>query len=242
MASTTSNTSIIVQGQVRFYNTDKKFGFVEVTLPDVGVTRVFFHQSACRDVEGTPEEPSFTERRSDKAPAWWQGCRNPEEIILRIVTGPKGPMASVWGYRPKRNWLESLQHRKALQVYTNGCLKLSWSKREYGRVHREVEGRLQATPILEPTGGPEDPWRLTLEYDVYDGAYRVYDPPTRRETTTVMLERWDDYVDGKRIHGLGIAHRDVQQQEWLYIALTPADHWHGWEPGNHYDSPYKHQS
>lgn len=225
MASTDSNT--IVQGQVRFYNAEKKFGFVEVSGQ-----RVFFHLSACREVDGTPEEPEFSNRPSDKAPSWWRGMRYPEEIILRVVAGHKGPMAAVWGYRPKRNWLESLQYFGRLNDYPGGCITLQWSKREYGRVHRTVDGRLQTTPTLEPTGGPEDPWRLTLEYDVYDGMCGVYSPPTRRETTVVMLERWGDHTDAKHTRGIGIVHRDIQRDEWLYISIGASTGWFGWKPGD----------
>lgn len=239
----TSNTSDIVRGSVTFYNADKKFGFAEVMLPETGRARVFFHQSACREAEGTPEEPIFTSHHSDKAPSWWKGCRRPAEIILRVVTGSKGPMAAVWGYRPQRTWLQTLQHFKHLERYADGHIEVRWSEREHGRVEREMTARLVAVPLLKPTtGGPDDPWRLTLTYDVYDGVCERYDPPTRRQTTTIELERRGDRADTSLPYGrMGITHYDSEHREWMRITFYPKSAWFGWEPGNQYDSPYKHR-
>jgi hypothetical protein len=224
MLSTTSN---IVQGSVRFYNAEKNFGFVEVSGQ-----RVFFHLSACREVDGTPEEPVFSERHSDKAPTWWKGMRYPETIILRVVAGPKGPMAAVWGYRPKRNWLQTLQHQAALASYADGHVQISWSRREYGPAHRELIGRFTAAPILEQTGDPdEDPWRLTLEFDAYDGPYRQYSAPSGMVQQTFNLVRWGDSAKRSE-HGGGITLtlHDVDRKEWVTIRFS-SGRWYGWEPG-----------
>lgn len=226
MASNTDAAGItdsaIVRGTVQFYDAEKKFGFVEV-----GRDRVFFHQSACRVVEGTPEEPVFTNRKNDQAPVWWKGIRRPSEIILRLVRGSRGLKAAVWGYRPTRTWLEELLHWNRLAQYADGHIEMRWSQRYRGRAYSEMTARLIGTPLLQPG----DPWKLGLEYDVYDGAFRTYSPPTRREQNVVLLNQYDAQM---REHGerMSIEIYSPDADEWMTITFYPHSWWRAWKAGD----------
>ena len=174
MPGTTSNNGTIVTGYVNYYNPDKQFGFANVNGQDV-----FFHLSACREVEGTPEEPVITDRPLDREPSWTRRSRHLVHLVLRIVPGQKGPKAAAWGYLPKRTWLENLHHRNFLAGYADGYVEIIYSRRSYGQSYRKVLGCFTAPPELTPG----DPWTLRLRYYQHDYAIIEGDVLGEEETT-----------------------------------------------------------
>lgn len=221
--SAADNTDI-TRGTVQFYDAEKQFGFVEVYRD-----RVFFHQSACRVVEGTPEEPVFTGQVNSLAPVWWRGMRRPPEIILKVVEGSKGPKAAVWGYRPTRTWLEELLYRNQFSYYANGHIELRWSEHYRSRAYRQLTARLTEIPLLQPG----EPWTLTLEYDAYDGPYRTYGPPTRRERKVVLLDQHGAHLRSGLPHGrMSLEVYMPDEDELMTVTFNPHSNWRGWEPGD----------
>lgn len=110
------------KGVVATFNEERKFGFAEV-----GRDRVFFHMANCRVVEGTPENPIFTQQRSTEEPRPAFGPHRsqfPSDIIAVIEDGPKGKFAKVWGYAPKRTWLEDLEFHGRFQAYVKGEMSI----------------------------------------------------------------------------------------------------------------------
>lgn len=214
----TIGTNDLLDATVTYYNEDKGFGFAEARGQ-----RIFFHQSACREVEGTLEEPQFTTRHSDRKPAWWKGCQYPEQIILRATTSPKGLKASVWGIRPKRTWVENLDHFGTLCQYGGGHVEIRYGERPFGRSLRESHGKFTAEPVLSRNG---DQWTLSLSYSAYDGLYRWYGEPSGH------VDLRFDLTGASPCKSLpyGRYAMDVylpEKKEWAHIVFYPPGQWTG---------------
>lgn len=139
----TGNTSTNVRARVDYYDHDKQFGFA-VTQDG---QRMWFHQSACRMVVGTPEEPALTKQPSAQAPRWFRRISNPSEILIsRVVRGAKGPKADTWGIIPVRTWLEELELSGKLDSYVGGKVTILRSSRDG---LEKKQGRLLSAPQLD---------------------------------------------------------------------------------------------
>jgi hypothetical protein len=216
--SNTSNiTGQTVIGRVDYWNKDKKFGFAYA-----GHERVFFHLSNRREVEGTPEDPVLTRRRSQEDFFWSPRHMrlNNSRIIMQIVSSPKGPKAQAWGVCPERTWLEKLVLEGWLSVFKDGEINLRYSRQPNGRTHREVIGRL-TEPVGLKLNGP-DSVTMTLQYDRYSNRYA--EPDSHEE---MILELSPDNVvqNPKSLpygrYGLNV-YVDVPcgAGEWLYIVFN----------------------
>lgn len=144
---TNINNGTEVRGYVDFHDSDRGFGFV---VTPVG--RLFFHDSAQRAVEGTPEAPELTDQAGDKPVRWFKRCPNPSKLILRVGQGKKGPKADVWGVIPERTELEELEFRGTLKEYDGGTVRiLRYGPQDPWSV---LHGILLAAPRIQ-TGEPE---------------------------------------------------------------------------------------
>ncbi len=203
---------------VTYWNAEKKFGFAES-----GSQRVFIHLSSNVEVDGTPEQPTLTERGSTREPRWWRGCRRPESIVVKAKQGPKGLKAIAWGFVPVRTWLEDLQHRKALETFVGGHVEIGYSKRHHGSYVRRSLGKLTAPPRLTT-----DPWVLHLSYDAYDSPMQAYGELTGRKNLQLSLEEtlsekslpYGRYALNVHIQAAGV-------DEWARIVFYPAGQWYG---------------
>jgi hypothetical protein len=215
-APSTAGSNDTVIGWIDYYNSDKKFGFAYA-----GSDRVFFHLSACREVEGTPEVPVLTDRRNSEAPTWYRGSRHAEQIVLRVVPGTKGPMALVWGHLPKRTWLEKMLHWKTLTAFDHGEVNILYSTHQRGRSHREVIGRMTQAPTLEPG----DPWRLTIKFDYYQNHYSGR---SGEKVLTFELRPYEAFPSKSRPEDCAMdiyIPSSADNGEWAHIVFCPNWSW-----------------
>ncbi len=213
MDSTTSTDGTVI-AHVSCYDPVKKFGFAEA-----GRYRVFFHMSACREVEGTPEAPQLTNRLCDREPRWWKGTRRLEWIVVKMVDSPKGPKAAAWGYKPVRTWVEDLAHFGRLKQYATGHVRIDYRERQFGASYAKSEGKLAAAPTLTLGDQPT----LRLSYDAYDGQFGVYGEPSgRKDITFDLAEAMPSKASGGR-YALDV----YLNGKSVYIVLYPPGEWFG---------------
>lgn len=157
----------LVEGYVDYWNAEKKFGFAYVgSLRE----KVFFHLSNYREVEGSPEEPTLTNRRCAEE-FYWNRLSNPTMLVMRVAQGPKGLRATEWGAKPKRTWLEDLVFNQFLgRWYKDGEVNFRYGREPGGRhPHREVIARLTApVKVCQQKAGTVT---MSLSYEVHDGHY-----------------------------------------------------------------------
>lgn len=211
----TGNTSTI-RARVDYYDHDKGFGFAITTNGQ----RVFFHQSGCCVVEGTPEEPILTGKPSTEAPRWSRRCSYPSDIIIsKVVSGARGPKAVAWGIVPVRTWLEELEFYGTLDKYEGGRVTIGYSRYDHGRFHRKSEGTLLATPQLTPG----DPWSLRLVYDAHEAKTGEYPKAVGRIERTFTLEdaRSDKQLPYGR-YAMNVCVSLGGRDEWAHIVFYPA--------------------
>lgn len=151
---TSTNDGTEIRGFVDFHNSDKGFGFV---ITPAG--RLFFHDSAQRAVEGTPEAPVLTKRAGDKPVRWFKRCSNPSKLILKVGQGAKGPKAVEWGIIPERTELEELAFRGTLCQYDGGTVRIL----RYGP--NDPWSVLHGILLAEPRIHAGDPEQLHLSVD-----------------------------------------------------------------------------
>jgi cold shock CspA family protein len=211
-----NSTNGLTLAHVSFYDAAKKFGFAEA-----GRHRVFFHMSACRDVEGTPEEHQLTNRRCEREPRWRKGTRQLEWIVVQIVDGPKGPKAAAWGYKPTRTWLEDLAHFGRLNSFATGSIKICYREQQFGNSHRVSEGKLAAAPQLSLGVQPT----LRVQYDAYDSDLGCYGECTGHSDITFDMA---DAEPCKLSHSMyGVDVRLPHNSGWAHIVFYPPGHWLG---------------
>ncbi|HVQ45064.1 MAG TPA: hypothetical protein VMT30_08990 [Candidatus Saccharimonadia bacterium] len=217
----TTAQSDIMEGYIDHYDPEKNFGFA-----CVGRQRVFFHLSAQREVEGTPEEPIFTNRPSTEPPSWYKRMREPTRIIMRLTESPKGLKAQVWGIRPKRTWLENLVHYRTLTGYDGFEVELRYSRNGYrSQAHRKVLGRLTAEPELVLHDAENA--TLTIQFDQYRDHYS--EPVERSVRHSFKLRRYDAHPYGDDLpHGRYVV--DVPEGAGECVSIVFSPHWIGSTP------------
>ena len=214
----TNNTNPVV-GWIEFYDRDKQFGFASL----VGSSQqVFFHQSNCREVEGTPEEPILTNCPSDQQPRWFRRTQRIERIVLRVVQDHKGPRAAVWGFVPVRTWLEELLHFDMLKRYEGGIVSITHGDRcgGHGHLAHIEQGRLMNAPQLEPG----DPWVLSLEYRVEEMQDRIAAilelRPLNRRTIFISFGLEEAFPSKRMPHGCyAMDVWDEPEEAWARIVF-----------------------
>lgn len=120
--SDTPLTGTIVFGTVLWYNESKGYGVAQ-TIVTGTAKEVFFHKNKARTVTGTADEPRLLNTPKEqfvtgKPP-------RPSEIVMIVEEGHKGPRATAWGVRPKRNWCaDAINLEDGFQRFVGGTVSV----------------------------------------------------------------------------------------------------------------------